>query len=242
MVKETYSQNSEVIMAITRKVFDGLQEAITSVKSWVTSGYATKSHKHSSSDITDLQSALNGGLGIAPDWSRTKQFTQMNSYFDSTDTFWSPVVYKINVPGYFRFDTRRLRVDTDIDILLGPTKASMDLFPTNPEGYKNSIMCFYSRHQGDDWGDSAWTSPLIVPGTSTYCRIWCGSNGERATSNVRMSFVPCKLVPTGSNVVLFTAYTATNGTDNDRYNQSQQYVTYPQNCGAIFAGNWEDNI
>ena len=229
-------------MAIKRKIFDGVQDIITGVKSWVSNGYATKNHTHSSADISNLQSVLNGGLGIAPDWSRTKQFTQMNSYFDSTDTFWSPVVYKINVPGYFRFDTRRLRVDTDIDILLGPSKESMDLFPTNHTAYQNNIMCFYSSAQYDDWGNSAWTSPLIVPGTSTYCRIFCGSNTERANSNVRMSFVPCKLVPTGSTVVLFTPYTTTNGIDNDRYNQAYQYVTYPQNCAAIFAGNWEDNI
>lgn len=178
-------------------------------------------------------------FGAAPDYSRAVELPS-HSYLTSTsksETFWIPYSYKINVPGFIYISTKRMIIDTDYSIILGPSHTAVDLAPSN-DAYKPYCLLFFGRAQSDDYGDESIMSHLIYPGSSTYARMWIGSN-EEGIQNVY--FVPCKGVPdTIVSNAFVTSKATTNGIDNDRYNESSNaWASLSEAISkGVFAGDW----
>ena len=177
---------------------------------------------------------------IAPDYSNA---IVLPTHVFTTNTWWSPYVYKINVPGYFYFSVRRMATDIDIGPVLGPSFAALNLLPTQRDTYASKVLIWHGVSRQDDYTDNGFQWPLIVPGTSTYMRYWCGSvtDGSTDGSDPKMCFLPCRFIKdkvSRSNCI--TWQSTTNGIDNDKWSQSWTLGNHPSSVGsAIFAGDWK---
>lgn len=211
--------------------------------------YAPHDHTHDNryyteAEVDDLLKEQSGSvdivLAIAPDYSNA---IELPSQAFTSNTWWNPYVYKINVPGYFYFSVKRFAVDIDIGPVLGPSFASLDLLPTQHKTYASKVLIWHSISKHDDYADNGYLWPLIVPGTSTYMRYWCGSvtDGGTDAADPTMYFLPCRFI---TNKVArkncITWQSTTNGIDNDKMSSSVIFGNHPSKVGStIFAGDWK---
>lgn len=202
-------------------------------------------------DDNSLNPIMSSIATSAPDY---KNALQLPTHLWTTNTWWCPNVFKVNVPGYFYFSVRRMAVDTDIAFVLGDSFESLDLLPTQRDVYAEKTMLWHTVSRQDDWGDNSYLWPLLIPGTSTYIRFFVGSatDGGENSSDPRLYFIPCKAVSDRvSNDKWIVSYDTTNGIDNDKYGSSWVLGNHPSaiptgstmNLGErIFGGNWIDNL
>lgn len=211
--------------------------------------YSPSGHNHDERYYTEAEvDALLRTAGsskfddIAPDYSKCIELSGMTNYLTTTETWWSPHVYQIKAPGYFYFSSQRMQVDVDMSIVLGSSFKALNLLPTQHDTYKSQCMIWHGKSASDDYGDDGYVWPVLVPGTSTFARLWMGSNGDQQTNagNHRMFFIPCKAVSSKlSSSQILVATSTTNATDNDKYSQSWQMGSHPSTVGStIFAGDW----
>lgn len=238
-------------MPIKRKIFDGVQDVIDTVKSWVTSGYAPKNHKHISADVTDFSSQLvNVGMGSMPDYSRARtMYTQLENMHRRCN------IYKINVPGYIAYPQNNYILDTDYVIYVAEHPGYL-YFPWNetihirsngsnttvarPRYLSNRAIIGGSAVNGGDTFNSMMYP--IMPGTSTYVLPTCTFGGSGWQYH-RWIFIPCKGVPTGISADKYfthvgcAEYTLArdDGTDGCGYFNNSA-------LRGAFSGDWTNNL
>jgi hypothetical protein len=211
--------------------------------------YAPHDHNHddryyTESEVNDLLKEQSGSVDlvsmIAPDYSNA---IELPTHVFTTDTWWSPYVYKINVPGYFYFSVRRTACDIDIGPVLGSSFVDLDLLPTQRGTYASKVLIWHSVTRQDDYTDNGFEWPLLVPGTSTYMRFWCGSVTDGGTNQAdpKMCFLPCRFIKNKvSRANCITWQSTTNGIDNDKRGNDWLLGNHPSAVGsAIFAGDWK---
>ena len=210
--------------------------------------YSLLDHSHDDNSLNSIMSSI---ATSAPDY---KNALQLPTHQWTTATWWSPNVFKINVPGYIYFSIRRMATDIDIATILSDSFESLDLLPTQHDVYAEKTMLWHAISRQDDYSDNSYLWPLLIPGTSTYLRLFVGSvtDGGEDASDPRLYFIPCNAVSNRvSNDKWIVSYDTTNGIDNDRYSQAWTLGNHPSaipvgsttNLGErIFGGNWIDNL
>lgn len=215
----------------------------------LTQKYAPFSHSHDDRYYTESEvnallanqaTSVSAVEAIGPDYSKC---INLPAHVFTTNTWWTPYVYKINVPGYIYWSVKRMACDMDIGLVLSNTFTNLNLLPSNRDTYAPKCMLWHSFSRQDDYSDNSYLFPLLIPGTSTYMRFFVGSTSDGGTSaaDPKMFFIPCKAVSNkvaSSNCVTWTA--TTNGIDNDRYGSSWILGNHPSAVGStIFAGDWK---
>lgn len=214
--------------------------------------YALWDHTHDDRYYTEAevaallnqQSVSAGSIGAtSPAWTNA---IAIPTYSYTTETWWTPYVYKVNVPGYFYISVKRYRVDVDVQPFLGPSFTALNLLPTEYATYASKCMIWHAVSRQDDYADGSFLWPLLVPGTSTYVRFYIGSTTDGGTdaADPTIYFIPCKAISgkvANANCITWTA--TSNGIDDNRVANDRILGAHPTTAAsAIFKGDWRDNF